>query len=347
MAGNHLPDIFIPRNPYTDKTNVFVPILARFAQGGAIMGIEWTTLSYIEHAPLVARVATFVVSLFILAIIQLKDWLAFKGKHYFVRSLLFLFALYVGICLYAFRSIGYESPVVYNASSTASQLLSAEEITKATAPIQAQLNAVRSQLSTAREQNAALTAQSSEWSAAALVPSNKADADRLLAELPDLYAIFKTAQDGFIPVLQRAGNSLPVIKDDCSVVDQAPSLIDDIRSFNNTLAQFMRSHDYDRTVLMTLIDDSNRSDNNMFELIITLQDYTSLIMYRPIYRPIINGEQGEQSNCTIQQVLQRTSAFIPRIVQLNNVTARISEWITTAQSHIIMLKTALEHKAAQ
>jgi len=89
--------IYTPRIRYNSRTNFLTPLVAPFLRGAAIMGLEWTTLSYIEDAPRAVRVATFLVALAMLAVLQSKDWLNFKGKWYFVGSIWGLLLIYVAV----------------------------------------------------------------------------------------------------------------------------------------------------------------------------------------------------------------------------------------------------------
>jgi len=65
------------------------------------MGLEWTTLKYIEDAPIWLRITTFVVALLVLAVLRYKDWLDFKGRWYFTGMLLSLIVFYAAVVGYA------------------------------------------------------------------------------------------------------------------------------------------------------------------------------------------------------------------------------------------------------
>jgi hypothetical protein len=156
MPDNQLPSIiFVPRNPYTNRTNVFIPVIVRFAQCGAIMGLEWTTLSYIESAPLAARIATFIVSLLILAVVQVKGWLDFKGRYYFFGVLLSLLVLYVCVCSYSFYSISQSSEapnkVPYVVQSLPADAAKITALAREGDNLRAQLQALQSQLDAATQ----------------------------------------------------------------------------------------------------------------------------------------------------------------------------------------------------
>jgi hypothetical protein len=83
------------------------------------MGLEWTTLKYIEDAPIVVRIATFVAALAILAIVEKRDWLKFKGKSLFHYAIVTAIAVYLSISGYAFYTTsGHPAdPIVSNLQS--------------------------------------------------------------------------------------------------------------------------------------------------------------------------------------------------------------------------------------
>jgi hypothetical protein len=80
-----LPIIYAPPSPYTDRTGVLVPLIPLALKALAVMGIEWTTLKFIEDAPVLVRAATFITSVIMLAVLETRDWLRFKGKSYFFQ----------------------------------------------------------------------------------------------------------------------------------------------------------------------------------------------------------------------------------------------------------------------
>ncbi len=97
-----LPVLYVPPAKYTDRTSVFTPIVLHVLRTGAVLLIEWTTLNYIENAPLLVRIATFIVALLVLAVLECRDWLNFKRRHLFTYSISVLIVIYVAICGYAF-----------------------------------------------------------------------------------------------------------------------------------------------------------------------------------------------------------------------------------------------------
>ena len=86
------PVIYVPPGIYTSKTPAFFPPFVRFLRTGSIAMLDWVSLRFIDHAPPIVWVLTGVFAVAILAVIESKDWLRFKGKSYFGRSLFgFLF----------------------------------------------------------------------------------------------------------------------------------------------------------------------------------------------------------------------------------------------------------------
>ena len=104
-----IPTVFVPRRPYTDRTFVAIPLIYTALRGLAVYGIEWTTLDFIEHAPVMVRVVTFVVASAILGALQWKSWLDFKGRFYFRSVVIVLSILYIGITSWSF--ISFEKPL--------------------------------------------------------------------------------------------------------------------------------------------------------------------------------------------------------------------------------------------
>ena len=52
--------IYAPPAQFTNKTPVFTPLFLPALRFIAVMGIEWTTLYFIETAPFIVRIATLV-----------------------------------------------------------------------------------------------------------------------------------------------------------------------------------------------------------------------------------------------------------------------------------------------
>jgi hypothetical protein len=90
---------------YTNETPAVSPVLISFLRGAAVMGLEWTTLKYIEDAPLLVRAATFLIALLILAILEKREWLRFKGRSLFKIAISLSVAAYLAVCGFAYWDI--------------------------------------------------------------------------------------------------------------------------------------------------------------------------------------------------------------------------------------------------
>ena len=97
-----LPVLYVPPAQYTDKTPVLTPLLIPALRALTVMGLEWTTLSFIESVPNIVRIATFVISGFILAVLECRGWLNFKQRNLFAFLIFGLIVIYTAICAYAF-----------------------------------------------------------------------------------------------------------------------------------------------------------------------------------------------------------------------------------------------------
>ena len=96
-----LPIVYVPAAKYTDKTPAFIPLLTTVLRTGAVMGIDWATLKYIENVP-GYRSDCYFFYCCILAVLEYKDWLNFKRRGLYGFSLAFLVVLYASICSYAY-----------------------------------------------------------------------------------------------------------------------------------------------------------------------------------------------------------------------------------------------------
>ena len=90
---------------YTNETPAVSPVLISFLRGAAVMGLEWTTLKYIEDAPLLVRAATFLIALLILAILEKREWLRFNGRSLFKIAISLSVAAYLAVCGFAYWDI--------------------------------------------------------------------------------------------------------------------------------------------------------------------------------------------------------------------------------------------------
>ena len=121
-----MPVIYVPKSQYTYNTNVLVPVIVNFLRAGAIFMLDWVTLRFVENAPLVVWVITGVISLAILAVLQAKDWLDFKGKWYFTS--------FIGVLLVAWAAtVGYAFWAYYYSTERHALFPTADEIAAAIA----------------------------------------------------------------------------------------------------------------------------------------------------------------------------------------------------------------------
>jgi hypothetical protein len=106
MSDRSVPIFYAPIARYSSHTWTFLPVAIRAFRALAVLGLEWTTLDFIEKAPLVVRVSTFVVSCLVLAVIETREWLNFKWRHNFVVSMATLLALYLAVVVLAYWRYG-------------------------------------------------------------------------------------------------------------------------------------------------------------------------------------------------------------------------------------------------
>jgi hypothetical protein len=105
------PTIYIPPSRYTSKTPTAVPILVRAIRAGAVLMFDWCTLRFIDHAPASVWIITAIFALLILAVLESRDWLNFKGKNYFIISLVSLVLLWLGLVVFAYVRFGIDPAV--------------------------------------------------------------------------------------------------------------------------------------------------------------------------------------------------------------------------------------------
>jgi hypothetical protein len=123
---NLMPVLYTPKTRYTSDTNVLIPVIVNFLRAGAIMMLDWVTLRFIEHAPVLVWIITFIISLAVLAVLQSKDWLDFKGRSYFTLSISGLLAAWL-------ITIGYAYWAYHDTSEKTSLFPTADEIGQAIA----------------------------------------------------------------------------------------------------------------------------------------------------------------------------------------------------------------------
>jgi hypothetical protein len=97
-----LPVPYEPPQRYDSNTLTVVPVFVPFLRAGVVMALEWTTLAYIENAPVSVRWATFILALLIFAVLESRDWLNFKGRWHFPVSVIGLLTVYCAVVAYAY-----------------------------------------------------------------------------------------------------------------------------------------------------------------------------------------------------------------------------------------------------
>src|SRR5690242_20378218 len=95
------PIIFVPLGRYTSATNVTVPVILRFLRNAAILMVDWGTLRFIENAPSSVWIATTAIAVLVIAVIESRDWLRFKGRWYFPSFLGVLLVCWISIIGFA------------------------------------------------------------------------------------------------------------------------------------------------------------------------------------------------------------------------------------------------------
>jgi len=91
----HLPVV------YDANTPVWRPLFDRSLRAAIVFGIEWSSLSLIEDAPRYVKIATLVIAVLVLAVLESRYFLILKGRAYFPALIGSLIAAYIGIVAYA------------------------------------------------------------------------------------------------------------------------------------------------------------------------------------------------------------------------------------------------------
>jgi hypothetical protein len=86
-----------------------MPVLVHFIRAGAIAMLEWASLRFIDTAPLYVWGATAVIALLVLAVIESRDFLNFKGSWYFPSFLTVLLSAWVIILGFAYATFQIHS----------------------------------------------------------------------------------------------------------------------------------------------------------------------------------------------------------------------------------------------
>jgi hypothetical protein len=86
--------------------------------------LDWVTLRFIEHAPDAVWIITGVISVAILAVLQSREWLDFRGRWYFSSFIGFLLVSWIGVIGYAYLNYhSAEKPHVLSADEIAAAIV--------------------------------------------------------------------------------------------------------------------------------------------------------------------------------------------------------------------------------
>ena len=95
-----LPVIY--ENPRFDAaTPTLQPVINRAIRFGAVLMIEWGTLTLTEGAPRYLKVATLVIAVLVLAVHESWPWLRMRSKYWYPTLMGGLLATFIGVCTYA------------------------------------------------------------------------------------------------------------------------------------------------------------------------------------------------------------------------------------------------------
>jgi hypothetical protein len=159
MSMDWPPILYEPPKRYTSRTNVFVPVLVHLLRAGAVMALEWTTLDHIEGAPRLVKAATFVIALLILAVVESRDWLNFKGRFYFPAFAAFLILVWLVLAGYGYFFVVPAIRSVATAFMPAPAVVvregpSSSDIAKITKPLQNHIASLKDQLASEEAESA-------------------------------------------------------------------------------------------------------------------------------------------------------------------------------------------------
>jgi hypothetical protein len=87
---------------YDATTPVWRPLVDRTLRFAMVLGIEWSSLSLIEDSPQYVKIATLVIAILVLAVLESRYFLRLKGRLYFPSFIAGLLVFYGGVIAYAF-----------------------------------------------------------------------------------------------------------------------------------------------------------------------------------------------------------------------------------------------------
>lgn len=116
MSAPEMPVIY--ENPRFDAaTPTLQPVINRAIRYGALLMLEWGTLTLIEDAPRYLKIATVVIAILVLAVHESWPWLRMRDKRLYPILMGILIVGYVGIFGYAWAA-EIQSPHAVNSLST-------------------------------------------------------------------------------------------------------------------------------------------------------------------------------------------------------------------------------------
>jgi hypothetical protein len=95
-----------------------VPVAVKFIRAGAIAMLEWCSLRFVDNAPAVAWIATSIVALLVLAVLECRDWLNFKKWWYFRASISVLLVVWVVSVGVSYAIYGVAPDVIIKLAAT-------------------------------------------------------------------------------------------------------------------------------------------------------------------------------------------------------------------------------------
>jgi hypothetical protein len=99
-SGPEIPVIY--ENPRFDTaTPTLKPVFDRAIRFGAVLMLEWGTLTLIEGSPRYLKYATVVIAVLLLAVHESWPWLRMRNQYWYPALMGGLIASYVGIFIYA------------------------------------------------------------------------------------------------------------------------------------------------------------------------------------------------------------------------------------------------------
>jgi hypothetical protein len=89
----------------TNKSPVVWPLLLTAITGWAILMVDWGTMRWMDHAPDWAWIASTIIAVCVLAVVQNREWLNFRGRRYFPFILTCLMLAWVGVVGVAYYEV--------------------------------------------------------------------------------------------------------------------------------------------------------------------------------------------------------------------------------------------------